>query len=664
MSDEETHSGGEGSGASALGDAVSRSLGPAGETLSHLKHAAHQAEKSVDSLDDDSEGDGVPKSPISEREAAHHGAGGFAENPGDKARVMVARDSNELSAATQLSRAKGMSGLAHGAQSFMAHGASMAINAGNSLMGFGVTAAKSGLSMFTSMGSAVSGATGGAIGATAGGLASFGAIGVVMSMIGTLLLGGFGSNAKYEGVGGNTCGDGVKDAMNAAETALGGEGTTMASAELQKKMEANAKQVYSVFHKWGMSNEAIAGALGNMQLESAGIDNTAVEGVYTEPYTLGPKKQQAAKENFDRSTWDPYHGGMPNIKNLGIGLIQFTNTLNTDLQAYAKAHGKTWDDIGIQLAMMLDPKTDAGSRVNKFKSGTYASIPDAEWAWQKDVERITAPLADKAQRIANSEKWMALIPTWGDGDTSFADSVISQAGTGTTSATGSVAVANAVNKCASAAGGNYDNSSAAKAAISYAFPFYNDSKNNEGTDLYKEVHLAIWGSNVYESNPLPSCDNGVSTAIRWSDTDATYPEQAVVDQYNYVEAHPEKWEKVDWKADLNNLKPGDVLINSHNGGSETSHTAMFVGKELPMEAYGGDQSKFEPNANMVSASHNPPWQTGKYSRSPGLGVLSVGEGGYRNDWPNYYVYRNKQADASGNYKTKVITTAHSTVNFK
>ena len=64
------------------------------------------------------------------------------------------------------------------------------------------------------------------------------------------------------------------------------------SMTLSKNAETNAFMIYQYLRSQGIPDVNIAGVLGNWTHES-GIDPTGVESIYSEPYTIGPKKSAA-----------------------------------------------------------------------------------------------------------------------------------------------------------------------------------------------------------------------------------------------------------------------------------------------------------------------------------------------------------------------------------
>lgn len=164
--------------------------------------------------------------------------------------------------------------------------------------------------------------------------------------------------------------------------------------------EAHAQAVYEVLSGMGMPDENIAGILGNWEIESE-LDPTGVEGIYDEPYELGPKK---------RAKLD---GGGTNY---GIGLGQWTADRNTRLQEYAEAAGGEWYDMEIQLSFMTDPDGDNPSDVAIIKgmvSEQKGSPSEAAEYFLTQWERAGVPALDARQEAA--ERWFEAMDGWEEG---------------------------------------------------------------------------------------------------------------------------------------------------------------------------------------------------------------------------------------------------------
>lgn len=161
---------------------------------------------------------------------------------------------------------------------------------------------------------------------------------------------------------------------------------------------ANAKSVYGVFKRWGMPEENIAGILGNWSQESS-IDPTAVEGIGTEPFRIGARKQAAIDA-----------GGT-----MGIGLGQWTATRNTLLQQYASRHGRPWSDLATQLAFMATGDNPGDVAVFNSMITTPQGTPAQAAVWfHHEWERSADDATGIAERSTDAERWYALMSRWDD----------------------------------------------------------------------------------------------------------------------------------------------------------------------------------------------------------------------------------------------------------
>ena len=114
--------------------------------------------------------------------------------------------------------------------------------------------------------------------------------------------------------------------------------------------------------------------------------------------------------------------------------------------------------------------------------------------------------------------------------------------------------------------------------------------------------------------------------MRWSGTDDNYPNGGVSAQLEYVQSHPEKWQKVtEFNGDKTKLQPGDILLRTTGG---VSHTVMWVGEDAVKEVWG--EGNYEPQGEIVSGSLNV--------RSPSVGLWYTGAQGLDTD---YVAYRAK-----------------------
>lgn len=166
-----------------------------------------------------------------------------------------------------------------------------------------------------------------------------------------------------------------------------------------------SNNICATLHRLGYSNKHIAAIIVNFGRES-GIDPTAIEGIFDEPYNIeGEKHQLAIKSGFDMSVYAPelVATNFSYPKPAGIGICGFTGETATALLNYAKAHDSyhtksayKWYDWQLQLAFMLDPD-----------SGFYAS----DWLWNEfknteydDVESAVRDFVINVKRPINVDE--------------------------------------------------------------------------------------------------------------------------------------------------------------------------------------------------------------------------------------------------------------------
>ena len=387
---------------------------------------------------------------------------------------------------------------------------------------------------------------------------------------------------------------------------------------------------------WGMSDENIAGILGNWSHES-GIDPTRVETIFDEKFTIGPRKQAAEAMNFKMAQVDPsYAACFPAIDLMGIGLGQWTNGRNSLLTEYAKSIGKRWSTLETQLGFMVSK--DDPARVAQVK----ALIDNSEGG---SVSASTSYFLTKWEgvndgtlgtREAAAGTWFAKMGGWSKNQ-SLADSILAQSGSAVTGAN-NASVAAAASKCKSH-GGHADNSSLVHAALSYAWPYNDEGKGNDGTDLYKYLHKEVLG----ESDTFfASCDRTVATAVRWSGIDDTYPAGGVSNQLEYLQGEgASKWTKVDYNGDKSKLQPGDILLRTTGG---VSHTVMYVGEDSVKEVWG--EGNYESHGEIVSGSLN--------DRSPTVGQFYTGSTGLDT---GYLAFRNVTKEQSSKFTSVTVPSS-------
>lgn len=439
--------------------------------------------------------------------------------------------------------------------------------------------------------------------------------------------------------------DGLQDCSTSVTTAL-----EAADIDVDAQQLANAKSIYSVLKTYGLSNEQIAGVLGNFSAES-GIDPTTIEGIYDEDYNIYGVKHQAALADLDSYTRNDlaelYEGTgygpsvNPNgytaddgLMYCGLGMGQYTGGSAKNFLAAAEELGTQWYTVDFQIAYTLAVGAPASG--SSFWSNYMAldgSVADYTQYFARYWEGNTILAQD--ERVSAAESWYELMSSW-TVDETYGASVIAMASNISGEAT-DVAVSKAQSSCVSTI--VYNNSTIASAAVAYAYETKAEGYGNNGTELYQRLHDYIWGtSDTY----YMSCDRGVATAIRWSGSDDSYPAGDTSVQLSYL-ISSSKWALVGTADELtmDDLLPGDVFILD-------GHTFLYVGENAVQAVYP------DSDGNSVSASY--------MERSPGVGNdaydIIVNRNGQ--DWGGrgvYYVYRCVDPDNSTTYASAGASTS-------
>lgn len=431
-------------------------------------------------------------------------------------------------------------------------------------------------------------------------------------------------------------------------------------SDVSGMLKRYAEKAWSVCKAMGMSDEQAAAMLGNMQAES-GIDPTAVEAVYDEPYNIdGPVKSLAKSDlceftrvhvfpAYEKSGWTIYgcstsngcsypsvSGGKSSINCSGyvdnrtghfvpgIGLCGFTGGNATALLAYAEAANMDWWEFDVQMSFAIDSTGGYGGAAGGAK-WIESWIPTANsiGTGEAGVRRATEEFCKNYEGIpidSDSNRYTYALNWYNEfkgkvGDAAYGATILNLANQIEGGAL-SKFVAKAVEECETAAPA-YGNSSIAEAAVAYAYETTEMGKGNDGTALYRKLHDI-----VNPAGPYQSCDVGVATAVRWSGADDEFVSYSCPLQYQYLESHPDKWQHMGTMGvDLthDDLQPGDVMILPNN------HTVVFVGHEAVKKKFPGSE------AEIVSASYN--------TRSPGC-----------EDWYSHFEQPYKYEDPKGSGK--------------
>lgn len=183
---------------------------------------------------------------------------------------------------------------------------------------------------------------------------------------------------------------------------------------------------------------------------------------------------------------------------------------------------------------------------------------------------------------------------------------------------------NAADECRKYCPSNYDNSTAALAALSLAYTqdVEFDGSRYPGTARFQEVAEKVLPDSRVASNR--SCDHVVCTAVRWSGTDDDYLVANTDAQTAYMVAS-DKWEEHPYERSMidsegnaeGKLEPGDIWC-------EPGHTSMYVSgkliKEFEFDAEQSEPGEVRPGSFSVSGS------IGSYSDPGGIGSRAPGVG--------------------------------------
>lgn len=410
-------------------------------------------------------------------------------------------------------------------------------------------------------------------------VATFGIVGVI---VGVVVIVGV---AVYDGVTSSNIAE--RDAGNTecyVNTKIYTNGNVINAAEEEIN---NAQLVYSVMYTYGMSDEQIAGMLGNLHCEGS-IDPTAIEGIYNEKYTIaGARKQDAITRGFADYTVNVlgytssgYKAADDNYY-CGIGLMQFTADNNLALRNYADSNSLNWWSMDAQLGFML-----AHYKFNDTWV-TAGGVDNASDEFCDQYERPASP--NYQDRRDSAAGWYVLMNEW-IADADYGNSIISMANATIMDGTSSAGAA-ALDECHQEVA--YNNSSIAAAALSLAWKNGKDEAHgNNGTSLYQYVNDQIFGDHRYQE-----CARLVATAVMWSGADDSYSISGCSNQLTHLVSSA-NWTEISYtsEADKDNLQPGDIFICTTDG---VSHTFIYCGTNM-VQSYLNDKTE---TRNIVQASY-------------------------------------------------------------
>lgn len=378
--------------------------------------------------------------------------------------------------------------------------------------------------------------------------------------------------------------DCAEDSINA----VSGSAASVSTEIVNEQTNENAQKMYSVLSAYGMTEENIAGVIGNFSAESS-IDTYGLEGIYDEKFQIGPKKAEALndieayciRKGYNTSS---HLSTLDNKHYCGFGLAQWTASRAYLLLKFADVHGFNWYDIDCQATFMITK--DGGDSNRFFDSWEPEANPEDAAASVCEGYEKPKNYATEAVQKPRKEAAASWYSKMQNGtlvlDVTYGQSILDAAGTVVNSAA-DTATANRAKTCNSLSrlAANADNSSIASAAVSLCHPYskLESSKSNRsdnGTELYIEVHdqVGLKGINYRE------CSKYVGTVIAWCGADKDFPITGnTASQYTYMSTS-EKWQEIDWKGDYNNLQPGDILITHGKG-----HVCIYTGYEAIAAVY-------------------------------------------------------------------------------
>ena len=374
----------------------------------------------------------------------------------------------------------------------------------------------------------------------------------------------------------------------------------------------NAHIAYQTIYKWLSTN-----GYTNAENMAWGI----VANIYRE-CSLNPGKIEGDKMSIGPTEYDKlascHHG---------IGIVQWTNYKpndnpsenwkSTKIANFFKENNMPWNTLESQLILLLSENDPAhGDMLAYLSAATSLSTPEEcdimfltkyEKPAQEYVDQRTQEAVDDINRVKVYAGQYELTAD----DSTIIDTILSQAASLGDSAENLVTVqANNAAVCGNALG-IYDNSSIAKAAVSFAHAnktIATSQKENESNPITALYHNICRNTIKYE--PYDSCDRASIAAVCWSGSDDDFANKGGVDaQYAYLSnSSNEKWEFVgkiqfDENGYPSNCQPGDIIIaTAEQLGSEHGHVIVYVGNEA-IKAHFGDNPDVADDANVVQASY-------------------------------------------------------------
>lgn len=200
-------------------------------------------------------------------------------------------------------------------------------------------------------------------------------------------------------------------------------------------------------------------------------------------------------------------------------------------------------------------------------------------------------------------------------------------------------------------GGDFDNSSIAACAVSWAWLKGHESDADVNlavldstgcakaflcTSLYCAVHDIVYPGDPYYS----SCDRGAATAVAASGSDDEYPAGNPYQQFDHMRSKPALWQDCGPLASVwgSGMEPGDIICSTT---ADPRHIIVFVGEEAVYEKWGSGVGDAK-NA-VVHSSHSSTAPRGPRCDLDGSFLVSDGS-------HQYHVFRCMDPDTSSSTK--------------
>lgn len=197
------------------------------------------------------------------------------------------------------------------------------------------------------------------------------------------------------------------------------------NGEVEAIQQDHAEKLWSVYSTLGSSKEQTAAVLGNLEAESS-LDPTAVETIYSEPFSIGAIKQAAIAADFKVDIIDAsYAARFPAIDYVGVGLAQWTNGRNRLLMDYASSNDVNWFDFDTQIRFMLDG--DDKSRQEQlldFLNATPGNVQNEAERFMNTWIGLSSPNTSLSNRQTNATNYMFILER-ATADTEYASSILS-----------------------------------------------------------------------------------------------------------------------------------------------------------------------------------------------------------------------------------------------